>query len=39
MEQVDSNVKVYQEDLINYDVEVWYADKFSREIINKSLKF
>ena len=38
MEQEDSYEKASQEDLINWDVEVWYADKLSPELINKSFK-
>ena len=30
--------KESQEDLINWFAEVWYADKLSQEMINKSFK-
>ena len=34
----ESNVKVYREDLINWVVKVWYADKLLPEMINKLFK-
>ena len=38
MDQQDIKTRVIQEDLINWVVEVWYDDKLSSEIINKSFK-
>ena len=38
MKQEESSVKVSHKDLINWVAKVWYADKLSPKIINKSFK-
>ena len=38
MKQEENNAEVSQEDLINWVAELFYADRLSSEIINKSFK-